>query len=188
MNIMEIPRRVTLAFCLILTLCTLAAAQEPKVGKDDKPPKHKGHIEKEYNETQDQTTLSLGTMPVTCVRDGCMFISLRTSYEGKAIKASSDRFVFGLIIMTKTLEPFEAPQLVALIDGEQVELGTMTYAGSQSKDGLVGIAYGLILDHKTLAKVAHAREVEMGIGSLRFKLIKDNLNAMLDLLNQATLK
>jgi tetratricopeptide (TPR) repeat protein len=148
--------------------------------------KHDEKIERKYDKSKDQTTVRLQMTPITCVRDGCIFFSLESSFAGSKPESAMNRFVLALYIFTKTLVPFSDPILRARIDGETIELGSMTFAGREEKDGLAGMAYGIILDEKILAKLANARRLEMRIGSIQFPLGDNKLSAIADFYGQAT--
>jgi tetratricopeptide (TPR) repeat protein len=149
--------------------------------------KHRGEVEKQYDKAANQTKLSFPIFPITCVPPGaCIFFSLETSFEGVKPRTPPDKYVFVLIIFTKTLEPFADPTLVITVDGVAINSGSMSYAGKESKDDLIGMGYGINLDGRTIAKLAQGKRVEMRIGSLRFPLGEEEINAIWDLYNQAT--
>jgi hypothetical protein len=174
-----------LALALLL-ICGLAeAAQAQKAAEEKKQSKHRGKITREYDQAADETRLVLGMMPVTCVKDGCIFINFRSSFTGKKPAAPLNRFIFGLYILTKTLEPFTDQTLSIRVDGEALEVGTMTFAGKIIKDELIALPYGIPLSGKELARIAAARRVEMRIGSLQFELEGEHINAISDFHRQA---
>jgi len=96
-----------------------------------------------------------------------------------------DRIIFGLSIVTKTLEPFADPTLVFRLDGELLDLGQMTFAGKVPADQLTGLPYGLILTGNELAKIANADKVEVRIGNFQFALNENAINAIKDFNHQA---
>ncbi len=175
--------RIVLLLLLFFSSETATRAQTDKGAW--KPPKHRGEITSEYDRSKDQTTLSLQLMPVTCVKDGCTFISLRSSFPGTKLKSPLDRIIFGLSIVTKTLEPFADPTLVFRLDGELLDLGQMTFAGKVPADQLTGLPYGLILTGNELAKIANADKVEVRIGNFQFALNENAINAIKDFNHQA---
>ncbi len=167
-----------------VTSARSSPAREPVAGK--KKFKHDETIESEYDKTSDTTTLRIQRSPITCVSGACIFFMLKASFPGSKPQGEVDQFEFALIILTKTLEPFAVPRLAAMIDGELLELGTMTFAGQASKDGLVGMGYGVILDKNQVAKLARGRKVAMRLGSLQFPLGEDKVNAIADFYDRAT--
>jgi hypothetical protein len=168
---------------LILTSLETALAQTDK--SEWKRPKYSGKIIKEYDRASDQTKLSLALMPVTCVKDGCIFISLDSSFPGRELKSPVDRVIFGLSIVTKTLKPFADPKLVFRLDGELLDLGAMTFAGEVPAGELTGLPYGIPLTGDELAKLAGARKAEVDIGGFHFAFNENTLNAIKDYNHQA---
>ena len=124
-------------------------------------------------------------MPVTCAKDGCIFISLESSFAGSKLKSPVDRIVFGIAIVTKTLNPLADPQLTLFLDGDQMDLGEMTFAGEIPADGLTGLPYGIYLTGDQLAKIAGARRVGVDLSGFRFPLSENHLNAIRDYNRQA---
>jgi hypothetical protein len=175
-----------LQILLLLIILLAAATAHAQSDKGEwKRPKHSGKITADYDRTNDQTKLDLGLMPVTCVRDGCIFISLESSYSGPKLKSPIDRIILGIAIVTKTLKPFAAPKLVLHLDGEPMDLGEMTFAGDVPAGDLTGLPYGISLTSDELAKVAGARKVEVNLSGFRFALGENHLNAIKDYNHQA---
>ena len=168
---------------MVLFLFGSALAQNDK--GEWKRPKHMGKITREYDRANDQTKLALALMPVTCVKDGCVFISLDSTFPGPKLKSPVDRFVFAISIVTKTLKPFSDPKLVVRLDGELVELGEMTFAGEVPAGELTGLPYGIYLTGDELVKIAGARKVEADIAGFRFAFGENALNAIKDYNHQA---
>jgi hypothetical protein len=177
---MKYPHILLLFFIL---LPATALAQNDK--GEWKRPKHTGRITANYDRTKDQTKLKLALMPVTCVKDGCIFISLESSFSGPKLKSPVDRIIFGIAIVTKTLKPFTAPKLVLYLDGETSDVGEMTFAGDVPAGELTGLPYGISLTGDELAKIAGARKVGVDLGGFRFPLGEDELNAIKDYHHQA---
>jgi len=100
---------------ILILLPATALAQNDK--GEWKRSKHTGRITANYDRTKDQTKLELALMPVTCVKDGCIFFSLESSFAGPKLKSPVDRILFGIALVTKTLKPFTAPKLVLYLDG-----------------------------------------------------------------------
>lgn len=150
-----------------------------------KRPKHTGKITANYERTKDQTKLELALMPVTCVKDGCVFLSLESTFAGPKLKSPVDRIILGIAIVTKTLKPFTAPKLVLYLDGEQMEVGEMTFAGDVPAGELTGLPYGISVTSDEFAKIAGARKVGVDLGGFRFPLGEDELNAIKDYNHQA---
>ncbi|MBD0369928.1 MAG: hypothetical protein ICV60_03675 [Pyrinomonadaceae bacterium] len=176
------------AIALLLILAPAAAwAQDKSKTEAKNKRKHAGKVEKEYDRATNQTKLKFSIFPITCVQPGaCIFFSLETSFTGTKPETPPDKYLFALYIFTKTIEPFADTTLYARVDGEVINLGEMTYAGTESKDDLKGMAYGINLDGKAVARLAQAKKVDMRIGGLQFPLGEDEINAIWDLHNQAT--
>ena len=169
---------------LFLILVPVTALAQNDKG-EWKRPKHTGRITTNYDRAKDQTKLELALMPVTCVKDGCIFFSLESSFAGPKLKSPIDRIILGIAIVTKTLKPFNAPKLVLYLDGEQMEVGEMTFAGEVPAGELTGLPYGVSLSGDELAKLAGARKVGVDLGGFRFPLGEDELNAIKDYNHQA---
>jgi hypothetical protein len=166
---------------LLLLLILFPAAALAQTDKGEwKRPKHTGKITTEYDRAKDQTKLELALMPVTCVRDGCIFFDLESTFAGSRLKSPIDRIVFGIAIVTKTLKPFAAPKLVLRLDGEPMELGEMTYAGDVPAGELTGLPYAIPLTGDELAKIAGAHKVDVNLGGFKFPFGDDELNAIKD--------
>jgi len=174
-------RHILLLFLILLP--TTALAQNDK--SEWKRPKHTGRITAAYDPTKDQTKLELALMPVTCVKDGCIFFNVESTFAGNKLKAPIDRILLGIAIVTKTLKPFTAPKLVLYLDGEPMDIGEMTFAGSVPAGELTGLPYGIPLTGEELAKIAGARKVGVDLGGFRFPLGEDELNAIKDYNHQA---
>jgi hypothetical protein len=176
-----------LAIALAVVFASTARAQDKSTAGAKKKREHSGKIQKEYDRAANQTKLKFPIFPITCVPPGaCVFFSLETSFAGTKPETPPEHYLFVLYIFTKTLEPFADTTLSAVVDGEAITLGEMTYAGKESKDGLTGMGYGIHLDGQEVAKLAQAKKVEMRIGSLRFPLKENEINAIWDLHDQAT--
>jgi len=170
-------------FLFLILVSTTALGQSEK--GEWKRPKHTGKITAQYDRTKDQTKLELALMPVTCVKDGCIFFSLESSFDGAKLKSPVDRIVLGIAIVTKTLKPVTAPKLVLNLDGVPMEIGEMTFAGDVPAGELTGLPYGISLKGDELAKIAAARKVGVDLGGFRFPLGEDELNAIKDYNHQA---
>ena len=170
--------RMVLFVMLFLLSSVATFAQTEK--SEWKRPKHSGKITSDYDRTNDQSKLSLRLMPVTCVRDGCIFISLDSSFSGAKLKTPIDRVLFGLSIVTKTLEPFTEPKLIFRLDGELMNVGEMTFAGKVPANGLTGLPYGIPLTGDELSKISNAHKVEVQIGNFQFALNENAINAIKD--------
>ena len=146
---------------------------------------HDETIDLEYDKAKDQNVLRLRMTPITCVPDACIFLSLESSTPGSNPQAMV-RSVLALIIMTKNLEPFADATLTALVDGKEIDLGEMTFAGKLTKEGLSGMGYGISLDNESLLKLATARRLEMRLGTIRFALAPNKINAIADFHRRGT--
>ncbi|HEX6186485.1 MAG TPA: hypothetical protein VFZ40_00280 [Pyrinomonadaceae bacterium] len=177
---MKFPTSVLL---LILLMIGIAEAQTNKT--EPPPPQHSGRITTEYDQAKDRTKLMLGLMPVTCTKDGCIFMSLESSFSGPKLKAPVDRVLLGIAIVTKTLKPFTNPELTIFLDGNQMDLGKMLFGGEVPAGGVTGLPYQIALTGDELAKIAGARRVGVDLGGFRFPLGEDDLNAIKDYNRQA---
>lgn len=172
-----------LLLLFLILLFATALAQNDK--GEWKRPKHTGRITANYDRTTDETKLELALMPVTCVKDGCIFFNLESSFAGPKLKSPIDRIILGIAIVTKTLKPATAPKLVLYLDGDQMEVGEMTFAGDIPAGELTGLPYGIALTGDELEKLAGARKVGVDLGGFRFPLGEDELNAIKDYNHQA---
>lgn len=172
-------------FLLTVLLLAFGLAGLGQDQKKDKKRKHDGKITREYDRATDQTKFSLEIMPVTCVRDGCIFISLDSLFAGTKPETPLDRFTFAVYVVTKTLEPFADPTLILRLDGQPMDLGAMAFAGKVPADGLTGLPYGIPLTSEELGKLANARKVEIRFATLQFVLGENEVNAINDYYQQA---
>lgn len=185
---MKLSKYSFFAMALVLLFTSAAWTQDKNTSEAKKKRKHLGKIEKEYDKATNQTKLKFPIFPITCVQPGaCIFFRLETSFTGTKPEAPADKYLFALYIFTKTLEPFADTTLYARVNGEVINLGEMTYAGRSSKDGLTGMAYGINLNEHQVSTLAQAKKVEMRIGGLQFPMGEDEINAIWDLHNQATM-
>ena len=177
----------SLCALLLLLIALMGGRTEAQTNKTEwKPPKHSGRITTEYDQTKDRTKLELELMPVTCGRDGCILISLESSFSGPKLKSPVDRIVLGIAIVTKTLKPFADPKLTLFLDGDSMDLGDMTFAGEVPAGELTGLPYGISLTGEQLAKITGARRVGVDLGGFRFPLGEDDLNAIKDYKDRAS--
>jgi len=146
---------------------------------------HDETIDFEYDKAKDQNVLRLLVTPIKCVPDACIFLSLEASSPGSKPQPMV-RSVLALIIMTKNLEPFADATLTALVDGKEIDLGEMTFAGKLTKEDLSGMGYGISLDNESLLKLATARRLEMRLGTIRFALAPNKINAIADFHRRGT--
>lgn len=177
-------QRFLLSSALILTLCIGVYAQSQDTGKNQ--PKSSWKVTKEYDRATDRTSLSIGLIPITCVKDDCIFFNLMSSFPGTKPQARVDRFIFGLIIFAKTISPFADSTLFLRVDDKPIEMGPMTFVDKISKDNLEGLAYGIPLGVDELSKIANASKVEMRIGDLKFNLGENHINVISDYYRQVT--
>lgn len=178
---------LTLIGFTIASLCGLDALAQKDERKAEKGPlKHSGKISREYDQDRNRTTLDLKMMPVTCVKEGCIFFNLRSSFSGKQPLAPANRYIFALYLFTKSTDPLRDSSLSFQMDGESLAVGQMTFAGNEENDGLVGSAYGVPLTNEEIGKIANSRTVEISMGSFRFTLDENLINAILDFHRQAT--
>ena len=177
-------KRTSVLLLLLLLLSQGVGSAQTEKG-EWKRPKHGGKITTEYDRDNDQTKLSLGIMPVTCIREACIFINLIASFPGAKLKAPVENITLGLSLVTMKLKPLADPKLVFRLDGEPLDLGAMTFAGEVPAGELTGLPYGVLLKGDDLAKLANARKVEVEMGGLRFALNENTLNAIKDYNHQA---
>lgn len=176
----------SLGSVLLLLIVLMIGTAEAQTNKtEEQSPKHSGRITTKYDQTKDRTKLELALMPVTCAKDGCIFITLESYFSGPKLKSPIDRVILGIAIVTKTLKPFANPELTLFLDGNQMDPGKMTFGGEVPAEGLTGLPYGIPLTGDELAKIAGARSVGVDLGGFRFPLGEDDLNAIKDYNRQA---
>ena len=150
--------------------------------------KERWKVDKDYDQKTDKTSVDLRMMPVTCVKEGCVFFNLRATFSGKRPVALVDRFVFGLYFFTKDPQAMTDPDLRFNMDAEVLETGPMTYVGKDEKDGLIGHAYGIPLTNSEIGKIANAKKVGIQIGSVNLMLAEHHIAAIADLYKQVSLQ
>jgi hypothetical protein len=183
---MKFFTRTLMTAVLILACGLVVSAQKQESATEEARDKQKVEISREYDKSDNQTTLGIGSLPITCVQDSCIFLSMHASFSGKQIKAPVERFIFGLHFFSKRSKPFENEKLLLRVDDETLNVGEMTYVGMQSRDGIHGLAYGIPLTREEVTKIVNARKVEMGMENLKFSLGENQLKAIRELYRQAS--
>lgn len=162
---------------------TVPSTDDKSAGRNSS--NHDEKIDVEYDKAKDHSVLELQLTPITCVPDACIFLSLKATSPGSKWQAM-DRAVLAFVFLTKNLEPFADATLTALVDGKEIDLGEMTFAGKLTKDNLHGMGYGISLDNESLLKLATARRLEMRIATIRFALPQNKINAIADFHRRGT--
>jgi hypothetical protein len=183
---MKFFTRTLMTAMLILACGLVVSAQKQETATEEARDKQKVEISRKYDKSDNETTLAIESLPITCVQNHCIFLSMHASFSGKQLKAPVERFLFGLYFFTKRSKPFADEKLLLRVDGETLNVGEMTYVGMQSRDGINGLAYGIPLTREEVTKIVNAGKVELGMENLKFSLSENQLKAMRELYRQAS--
>jgi hypothetical protein len=184
-------KRASLISIMFLLAATsiLAQSSAPK-----RKFKHRGKIETKYDRFRNQTTVRLepyyvqGTAPKLDPLAG-IEISAGFVYEGQTLTKHPDEVLFGIV--STSADGFRYDQdrgLIALVDGERVDLGQMDRVdASYKKKGIVipdryyVEVLAISMKYDVFLKIANAKVVEMQAGRREFKLRDEHLEALRDL-------
>lgn len=154
----------------------------PSASPTPKPIKKPGffnraRFETKYDKFKDETTVQFKRLPLTGT--GRRLMSGETLYligafrfKGQTLAASVNVAYLGFISESENWLYLRDRDLIALIDGERLVLGS---AERDSDVGLGRVSEVLVFEipHETLLRLANGTQVEMQLGLREFKL-KDN--------------
>ena len=184
-------KRTSLILVFLLTLVSLAFAQS---SESKRKFKHRGKIETKYDKFKDQTTVRLnpyyvqGTAPKLDPTAG-IEITASFVYAGQKLNAPPDIVSFGIVSASADAFKYEQDRgLIALVDGERIDLGQMEREDASYKKYPYVISNRYYVEtlsapikYELFLKIANAKIVEMQIGKKEFKLKDEHLEALRDL-------
>ncbi len=168
---------IALLAAMVLIFTVLVPAQQPSL----KPTyKHDGKIEVKFDESKNQTTVSLDEMKIyeNDVESLSMLVS--GSYAGKTPSASPSELLFILYASSKQRRYQTEPQLTVTADGEVVRTRQMKNYGAQTKGDQVIEPLLTMMPYEILLKMAKAENVVLKIGLKEYALTGNNLEALRD--------
>lgn len=192
--------------CLVVVYCnhvSLAQASDQKFAYPKRPFKHDGKFGSQYSAEEDTTIVTLEPMPVELSESGMpvLLVAAIFGYQGKApIKPKHISLGFyGYYPQCK----FSAkPKMTMLMGGERVEFGWNPTGIRERKLDDEGVAFSfnegtggeqcdenmfMFISQKNFLKVVNAKNVEVQIDELKFKLTESNLEALRDLASRMVL-
>ncbi len=159
--------------------------------------KHRGKIEIKYDKFKDQTTVSLkpyyvqGTAPTLDPTAG-LEIYAAFVYQGQTFSKRPDTVLFGIVSTSARDFLYEQGRgLIALVDGERVDLGQMERIDASYKKKAIVIpdryyveTLAVSVPYDAFLKLTNGKTVEMQAGRREFKLKDEHLEALRDIVSR----
>ena len=201
-------RKTLTALLIILSACCYAQS----VAQDAKPAgvakrnfKHHAKIEASYDPSSNKTTVVLNSYKLsesTTEAIGNMeyfYIMCGFTYDGRVLTATPNRIELHIISDGTRGWKFDNDSkrvLTITVDGERLELGTMTVVRSRhyqlssspvsySRSGYLEEVY-TALTYDGMVKVASGKRVLLNIGQLKLELRDEHMEALRDLVSRMT--
>ena len=124
-------------------------------------------VNRSYDADEDKTSVKITFAPITCIREGCVFYTLETSFPGRTAPAKSERNLFALVIVTKALKPSGDAPFSFDVDGKTYNVGGMQFLGEESMEGLRALIFAVPLADAELGAIANGKRVEMNLGGIK---------------------
>ena len=168
-----------------------------------RPFKHDGKFGSQYSAEEDTTIVTLDPMPVELSESGkpILLIAAIFGYQGK-VPIKPKHISLGFYGYYPQCKFSEKPKMAMLIDGERVEFGWNPTGIRERKLDDEGVAFSfnegtggaqcdenmfMFISQKNFLKVVNAKNVEVHIDALKFKLTESNLEALRDLASRMVL-
>ncbi|MGB9178244.1 MAG: hypothetical protein WCB68_03275 [Pyrinomonadaceae bacterium] len=177
----------TVFIVILLAICPFTVeGQNNNSANLPKHFKYSATIQRSYDRFKDVTALQLSPMLVAGDKNTGLYLSLTSAYDGtNPSSAKRQNYVIGLIAMSDTPLRAKDTMLLSIIDGERLEIGTFEFLGIV-RDGVSYIStYSLYGDQKIIAKIAHAKKVEMQFDGIEFEVTDEQRNAIIDFIQYA---
>ncbi len=189
---------VLIPFALCCTILAVSATVNAQSPKQPRQFKHKGDIVSEFDKFKNETTIRLKPYfiaPAKGLGDPRSGLSLIAGFthEGEQLTDKLKQVSLGLRFHAeyKAFDQLDMPHLLAIIDGERVDLGEMkmvdvTVGASKGFLSSGNVMYtelaAVVVPKEMLKKLADAKAVEMQAGRrVEFKLKEGHLEALRDL-------
>jgi hypothetical protein len=191
---------VVLTSLIFLSAASIRAqgSNSPSVAK--RKYKHDAEIASVYEKAKDHTTVIMQLYRITDENTDRMLypipqlpyiaIGAAFGYPGRLLKTTAAAIDFKIRTDYEGPSLFrnkEMPELIAVVDGENISLGKTSLAGSKTATTIVRprqITSELLVatfTYEGLLRLANAKTVSMKIGQLEFKLRENHLEALRDL-------
>ena len=149
----------------------------------------RARFETKYDKFKDQTTVRFKRVPITgttrrVFAGETLYLVGAFAFPGSELKAPVDTAYLGFLSESKDWIYLRDQHLIALVDGQRVDLGTAETGDSDVRLGGVTELLAFRVSHEMLLKVANGSKVEMQLGSREFKLKDNHLYALQDLANR----
>ena len=207
----NIMKRASYAFtlallCLAVVYCnhvSLAQATDQKFAFPKRPFKHDGKFGSQYSAEEDTTIVTLDPMPVELSESGkpILLIAAIFGYQGK-VPMKPKHISLGFYGYYPQCKFSEKPKMAMLINGERIEFGWNPTGIRERKLDDEGVAFSfnegsggpqcdenmfMFISQRNFLKVVNAKNVEVQIDGLKFKLTEANLEALRDLASRMPL-
>lgn len=166
----------------------IGAARAAESKTDTKKKEDEGSasvVERSYDSAADKTSVKVPFEPITCVRDGCIFYSLETSYPGREASGKVERTVFALIVLTKTLSGSQEQAFSIQVDGKNYDFGKLRSVAEEARGELKALIFATTLDENELGAIANGKKVEMRFGQMQFPMPAPGVKAFAEFYNAA---
>lgn len=192
--------------CLVVVYCnhvSLAQATDQKFAYPKRPFKHDGKFGSQYSAEEDTTIVTLEPLPVELSETGkqILLVAAIFGYQGK-VPIKPKHISLGFYGYYPQCKFSEKPKMTMLMDGERVEFGWNPTGIRERKLDDEGVAFSfnegtggeqcdenmfMFISQKNFLKVVNAKNVEVQIDQLKFRLTESNLEALRDLASRMVL-
>jgi hypothetical protein len=184
--------------CIILALSSATIISAQKTAKPESVPKpvkkpgyfSRARFETHYDKFQDKTTVSFKPLPLTggarlAFKGEMLSLMGAFQFKGKSLAQPVSAAELGFLSTSQDWLFLRDQHLIALVDGERVNLGV---AMRDSDISLWQVKEVLVFDvsYETLSKIANGSSVEMQLGSREFKLKDNHLYTLRELASRMT--
>ena len=182
---------------------TVAQTADQKFAYPKRPFKHDGKFGTQYEPREDSTIVSLEPIVVEASPAGKDLLRLAAifQYQGK-VPAKPKHISLGFYGDYPQCKFSAQPRMTILVDGERIEFGWNPKGIRERKPDEEGVAFSfnegagadrceelmfMTISQKNFLRVVNAKNVEMQIDELKFKLTEANLEALRDLASRMLL-
>ena len=197
----------TLVLLAVVPICfsqtTVAQATDQNLAYPKRPFKHDGKFGSQYSPEEDTTIVTLEPMPVALSESGkpVLLVAAIFGYQGK-VPVKPKHISLGFYGYYPQCKFSAKPKMAMLMDGERVEFGWNPTGIRERKLDDEGVAFSfnegsggeqcdenmfMFISQKNFLKVVNAKNVEVQIDELKFKLTESNLEALRDLASRMVL-
>ncbi len=182
---------------------SLAQTTDQKFAFPKRPFKHDGTFGSQYSAEEDTTIVTLAPIPVELSESGkpILLVAAIFGYQGK-VPAKPKHISLGFYGYYPQCKFSAKPKMAMVMDGERVEFGWNPTGIRERKLDDEGVAFSfnegtggvqcdenmfMFISQKNFLKVVNAKNVEVQIDELKFKLTESNLEALRDLASRMVL-